>query len=92
MTLDDLCLKQTHFPTLVLPCAKDQATNHVFCVIDDLIFDSTQKCALKLCRESIDWICGEEGCDSILVAYCFNQTVKAGLVYKRRHVVIHWTH
>ena len=72
MSLEQLCLDKTCYPTLVLPCANDEATNHVFCVIDDLIFDSTQTCAMKLCLESINWICGKDGCDSILVAYHFN--------------------
>ena len=35
-------------------------------VVDNIIFDSTQKRALKLKKESLDWICGSRnGCESI---------------------------
>jgi hypothetical protein len=41
-------------------------------VIDDLIFDSTQPCAIKLCWDSLDWICGNDGMGSIDVEMRFN--------------------
>ncbi|WP_288992857.1 hypothetical protein, partial [uncultured Marinobacter sp.] len=67
----------------------DGANNHSFVVVDDLIFDSTQSCALKLCRESLDWICGEGGIASIDVALRFNRgyRTKEKLPYQER---THW--
>ena len=52
---------------------KDAGVNHAVCVVDDLIFDSTQHFALKLCRESFDWICGDGGCEGIYFAIHFNR-------------------
>ena len=42
-------------------------------VINDLIFDSTQAYAMKLCRESLDWICEDMGFDVIDVALRLNR-------------------
>jgi hypothetical protein len=52
----------------------DGSNNHAFVVVDDLIFDCTQTHAMKLCRESLDWICGENGIASINIALRFNQS------------------
>ena len=49
----------------MIPKGKDAGVNHAVCVVDDLIFDSTQHFTLKLCHESFDWICGEGGCEGI---------------------------
>ena len=89
LSIDDLIEKKTRFPTLVIPFGKDGANNHSFVVVDDLIFDSTQSCALKLCRESLDWICGEGGIASIDVALRFNRgyRTKEKLPYQER---THW--
>jgi hypothetical protein len=44
-------------------------------VVDDLIVDSTQTHAMKLCRESLDWICGEDSMAPINIALRFNQSI-----------------
>jgi hypothetical protein len=46
---------------LIIPLGRDKSLNHAVCVIDDLIFDSTQEFALKLKKKSLDWICGDDG-------------------------------
>jgi hypothetical protein len=63
---DDLFTKLTRYPTLVIPVLPDGSTNHAFCVVDDLIFDSTVPYAMKLTWESVKWIC--RGFDSKI--YC----------------------
>ena len=73
ISIDEILEIQTIFPTLVVPVGKDQSVNHAICIVDDLIFDSTQLTAFKLTKESLDWICGGEGVDSILEAYRFNR-------------------
>ena len=73
MSITDLIETKTSFPTLVIPHGEDGSNNHAIVVIDDLIFDSTQTYALKLCRESLDWICGPGGMASIDVAIRFNR-------------------
>jgi hypothetical protein len=72
LTIEDLIENRTRYPTIVIPYGKDGSGNHAFAVIDDLIFDSTQVFALKLCRESLDWICGPLGMAKIAVAFRFN--------------------
>jgi hypothetical protein len=74
LTIQDLLEIKTSYPTLVIPYGKDGSNNHSFVVVDNLIFDSTQKHAMKLCRESLDWICGDDGMASINVALRFNRS------------------
>ena len=42
--------------TIVVPMGEDLSTAHCVAVVNDLIFDSTQRKALTLCKESFDWI------------------------------------
>ena len=67
---------KTIYPTLVIPSGNDGSTGHAVCVVDDLIFDSTQENALKLCRESLDWICWKHGCKDIYYANRFQQNTE----------------
>lgn len=64
---------RTAYPTVVIPQGKDGSVGHAVTVVDDLIFDSTQKRALKLQRMSLDWICDGDGCEKILIAYRFEK-------------------
>ena len=61
MTREDLVTTTTIFPTLVIPVGHDGSTSHAVTVVDDLLFDSTQKTAMKLKKESLNWICGTKG-------------------------------
>ena len=65
ITIEDLLKIKIIYPNLVIPSGNDGSTGHAVCVVDDLIFDSTQENVLKLCRESLDWICGKKGCKDI---------------------------
>ena len=56
MTWDDLFLNVTPFPTIVIPKLPSGQATHAFCVVDDLIFDSTSANALKLCHDSVKWL------------------------------------
>ena len=57
----DLIKEITKYPTIVIPVGQDGSTNHAVCIVDDLVFDSTQKFALKLQFRSFDWVVGCEG-------------------------------
>ena len=57
LTLQDLCENITPYVTIVIPQMTNGSQNHAFCVVDDLIFDSTQVKALKLQESSVEWIC-----------------------------------
>ena len=67
--VSDLLDEMQDFPVLVIPRGNDGMVSHAVCVVDDLVFDSTQACALKLTRETFDWICGDDGCGGIWEAY-----------------------
>ena len=86
LSIQDLIEIKTRFPTLVIPYGKDGSNNHSFVVVDNLIFDSTQAYAMKLCRESLDWICGNDGIASIKVALHFNMShgTKAKLQHQEK--------
>jgi hypothetical protein len=86
LTIEDLLEHKTRFPTVVVPYGKDRSNNHSFVVVDDLIFDSTQTHAMKLCHESLDWICRDDGMESINVALRFNESLgtKGKLQHKEK--------
>ena len=73
LTIQGLLEGNCPFPTVVIPMGRDYSTTHAFCVVDDLVFDSTQTHAMKLQRDVLDWICGEQGMSSVHVAYRFDQ-------------------
>ena len=84
ISVSDLIDTQTRFPTLVIPFGHDGSNNHAIVVIDDLIFDSTQASALKLSRESLDWICGEGGIASIDIALRFNRISQTKMDFRHQ--------
>ena len=80
LDIAELMEKGTRFPIIVIPRANDGGTQHAVCVIDDLIFDSTQTVALRLCAETWSWICSlNDGFEGVAEAYALkdkNQTQK----------------
>ena len=55
LTIDDVINEKVPYPTLIIPVL-DGSVSHAFCVVDDLIFDSITPFALKLKKQSFDWI------------------------------------
>lgn len=95
LTFDDLFTNLTPYPTLVVPFTTDVNSTHAFCVIDDLIFDSITPFALKLQKESVDWIFN--GADAkIDYALRFNMKVSPrGVAIDDSYVhelTYHWDH
>jgi len=84
----------TPYPTLVIPALPNGKMSHAICIVDDLIFDSGATHALKLKKESIDWIFGGQDVN-IFVALRFNKKYsppngqKTRWTYKRE-VCYHW--
>jgi hypothetical protein len=95
MTWDDLLLNITPFPTVVIPKLPSGEATHAFCVVDDLIFDSTTECALKLSRDSVMWLF-REVFPEIYQVYRFNRKVSPkGCPIRERYdrkVQYHWQH
>lgn len=95
LTFDTLFTELTPFPTVVIPVLPNGSSTHAFCVVDDLIFDSTTPKALKLKMESIQWIFNDQHLD-IYQAYRFNVKfsppgMKIDTTYKRA-ITLHWKH
>ena len=72
LSIKDLIKNNPSHPLLVIPRGNDCGVGHAVCMIDDLIFDATQEKALKLSKESFDWVCGKGGFDGIYVAIKFD--------------------
>ena len=88
MTIDSLIKNRTIFPTIVVPCGENMGAEHAFCVVDDLIFDSTQPFALTLSKKSLKWICGEEGYVHIYFAVRFQTNFNTKRKLERK-VILH---
>jgi hypothetical protein len=71
LSWDQLFGERSPFPTLVIPQLPNGKFDHAFCVVDDLIFDSTTPRALKLCMDSVKWLFKEQE-PTIYRAYRFN--------------------
>ena len=69
LDLGDLFLNGTARPIVAIPLGNDGSVTHAVCIIDFLVFDSTQPKALRLCRETIDSVCGDPGSQGIWEAY-----------------------
>ena len=87
LTLESLLEEKSAFPTVVIPRGTDMCVNHAICVVDDLVFDSTQPKALSLSRETFDWTCGEDGCEGIHLAVRFERGFKTKTL--KRSVCLH---
>jgi hypothetical protein len=61
MTPDDIIYDRNPFLTIVTPKGKDGSSDHIVCVVDDLIFDARLPYALMLTEASFDWVCGRRG-------------------------------
>ena len=93
MTKEDLLRDLKPYLTLVLPVARDGSSDHVFCVVDDVIFDARCKYPLKLTNESLDWICGKNGCEKLGPVYYFGESMFPKKLQKKeylRHLRRNW--
>ena len=89
LTLDSLLTELSPYPTVVIPVGKDGSTSHAICVVDDIIFDSTEANALYLKEESLNHICGREGIHGIHKAYRFGTSI--GCKHWKREVFHNWS-
>jgi len=90
ISIHDLCTNKYPYPTVVIPSGKDGSVNHAFCIVDDLVFDSTQERALKLSEETIHWSCGNKGAAGIYAALRFNQPVDSIVGLFQREMKTNW--
>ena len=62
MSMETLVEDKSPMFKLVIPFDNDGSKDHAICVVDDLIFDARLKHALCLTQESLNWVCGKQGC------------------------------
>ena len=84
LTWDMLFSEIFPHPTIVIPLLADGTASHAFCVVDDLIFDASFPFALKLQKESVDWIFNET---QVSIFYALRFNVKAS---PKGHVIEGW--
>jgi hypothetical protein len=60
LSLQEVIDSPSPFPMLLIPCVVNKVPNHALCVVDDLVFDSIKKRALRLCHESFQNIFNDE--------------------------------
>ena len=90
LSIKDLCKKITTYPIVVVPLGKDKSISHAVCVIDDLIFDSTQAFAFQLRRKSLDWIVQKPGIHMIDGAIRFNRKSDKNAPSIKREPIKNW--
>ena len=89
LSLEALLHAKTTYPMTVIPRCKDGGTQHAVCVVDNLVFDSTQEVALKLQLETFEWICKiNQGFNGVAEAYRFD--VKLGGKKWKRRMKCNW--
>ena len=87
ISLKDLIEDLHPYPTVVILAGTDGQVDHAICIVDNIIFDSTQQFALRLNMDSFNWICGDGGCQGIYVAFRFHKG--AGVPVLKRKLVMH---
>jgi hypothetical protein len=82
LTVNDLVRCKTPYLTLVSPEGVDGSADHAVCVVDDIVFDARLSHALKLCDETLMWVCGPKGVSELgtVHRFCLPHGVK-----KRKH-------
>ena len=67
-----------HNVTIVIPLGTDGGVEHGVTIVDNLVFDSTQRNALVLCKDTLDWCCnnGENGYKGVYMAVEFSIPLK----------------
>ena len=90
MELDDLLSKQSPFITIVEPIGRDGSRDHVVAVVDDIVFDTRVPVALQLCKETFDWICGEQGISKLGRVYQFVESLDKKKKFPKREMQKNW--
>ena len=88
--LKEIVTQLTPYPTLIIPLGADRSVNHAICVVDNLIFDSTQSFAMKCQVDAIGWICncGKKGVADVFEAMRFQYPINCSPL--DRMVVNNW--
>lgn len=78
MTIGFLVSQKSPYLKIVVPFGNDGTGDHAVAVVDNLVFDSHLQDPLKLKRESLDWVCGPEGCEKLGPVFFFCESFGCG--------------
>ena len=78
LILQEITFVKSAYPTLIIPLSSDSLVNRAICVVDNLIFDSTQSHVMKCQLEVISWICDScrKGISDVYEAFRIKHPVK----------------
>jgi hypothetical protein len=84
LTVNNLIRYRTPYLTVVSPKGVDGSADHAVCVVDNVGFDVRLSDALKLCDETLMWVCGPKGVSKLgsVHRFCLPHGVKKR---KREH-------
>ena len=83
MTVDELINNPSPTLTFVQPKGADGSADHAICIVNDLVFDPKYNVALKLCMETIHFVCGRQGFQELGMVLRFEHPES---VPKRKHL------
>ena len=93
LTVFDVINNLSPYPTVIIPVLADGSVSHAFCVVDDLIFDSITPFALKLQKESLNWIFNDSEMDIYLAIRFATKVSPKGMKVEssyRRSMTLNW--
>ena len=67
----ELVTQRTPYLTLLHLVGMNGSSDHAICVVDNLIFDARVNYALKLCEESLHFVCGPKCMSHLGVVFRF---------------------
>ena len=89
-SIEDLLNNKDSKLKLVIPKGNDTDTTHSVTIVDDLIFDPRFDHALKLNMDSLNFITGEDGIDTIDKILVFDGTSDKRYKYIEREKKKNW--
>ena len=79
--MKDILAMRDPYPKVVIPRSPDASLGHAFCIVDDLIFDSSQVYALQMRKTVVAALCG--GVHDLAYVISFNGSTRAFQQYTR---------
>ena len=80
-TMKDILAMRDPYPKVVIPRSPDASLGHAFCIVDDLIFDSSQVYALQMRKTVVAALCG--GVHDLAYVIAFYGSTRAFQQYTR---------
>ena len=79
--MKDILAMRDPYPKVVIPRSPDASLGHAFCIVDDLIFDSSQVYTLQMRKTVVAALCG--GVHDLAYVIAFYGSTRAFQQYTR---------